>query len=79
MSEVRPETAQLIHRLLSERFMRKMNGATHIIYNPTLKSSTKDENRGELRTKTVRSNAEKKRARLDYLRRKGQRRAAQRH
>jgi hypothetical protein len=76
---ISPKTEELVRRLLSERFASRMNGATHVIYNPTLKSSTNDENCGDLRTKTVRSNAKKKRAMLDKLRRRGQRRAALRH
>jgi hypothetical protein len=74
---INPKTIQLIRRLVSERVGR-MNGATHIIYNPTL-NQTKMVSDDWLVTKTVRSNAKKKRALLDYLRRKGQRRAALRH
>jgi hypothetical protein len=78
---ISPKTEELVRRLLSERFASRMNGATHVIYNPTLNQTKMAlDDKTTLATKTVRSNAKKKKAMLDNLRRRGQRRrAALRH
>jgi hypothetical protein len=77
---ISPKTEELVRRLLSERFAARMNGVTHVIYNPTLNQTKMAlDDKTTLTTKIVRSNAKKKRALLDYLRRRGQRRTALRH